>query len=93
MRYDNCRCANVLPQVVCRRDHVLFTLIVLVCALWCPSISYFAFVLFFVVLLPVPVHLLLTLRYSLTFIAEVDVNTNDVPSNSMRTSGNETVMD
>jgi hypothetical protein len=35
----------------------------------------------------------LLLRYSLTFIVDVDVNTNDVPSNSMHTSGNETVRD
>jgi hypothetical protein len=32
-------------------------------------------------------------RYSLTFIVEVDVNTNGVPINSMRTSGDETVID
>jgi hypothetical protein len=30
---------------------------------------------------------------ALTFIVEVDVSTNDAPSNSIRTSGNETVMD
>ena len=98
MRYDNCRCANVLPQVVCRRDHVLFTLIVFVCALWCPSISYFAFVLFFVVLLPVPLDCPFIIApegisNSLTFIVEVDINTNDVPSNSVSTSGNEMEMD
>ena len=26
-----------LPPVVCRRAHVLFTLFVLACALWCPT--------------------------------------------------------
>jgi hypothetical protein len=29
--------SSSLPPVVCSRDHVLFTLFVIVCALWCPT--------------------------------------------------------
>ena len=36
-----------LPPVVCRRAHVLFTLFVLVCALWCPTHIVLWFFLFF----------------------------------------------
>ena len=65
MRYDHCRCANCIPKIVCRRAHVLVTLIVLVCAQGCPSISDFAFVLFFVVLLPIPLVCLFIIARSI----------------------------
>jgi hypothetical protein len=32
-----CLFASSLPPVVCRRDHVLFTLFVFVCVKWCPT--------------------------------------------------------
>jgi hypothetical protein len=54
--------------VVCRRDHVLFTLFVFVCVLWCPTniVLCFCFVLCCQFLWIV--HFWLSLRCSLTFI-------------------------
>jgi hypothetical protein len=63
--------SSSLPPVVCRRTHVLFTLYVFVCGLWCIT---YIFALFFSVLCTLRyqflwiVHFWLSLRYSLTFI-------------------------
>ena len=63
-----------LPSVVCRRDHVLFTLFVLACMWWCPACVMLCICFVFLCLVyPVlPVYLdcpfVISLRCSLTFI-------------------------
>ena len=64
-----------LPPVVCKRVHVLLTLFA--CALWCPThIVLWFFALFFFVLCTLflrflrIIHILLSFRYSLTFITD-----------------------
>ena len=37
LRFPHAKDVRSLPQVVCRRVHILFTLFVLACALWCPT--------------------------------------------------------
>ena len=63
-----------LPSVVCRRDHVMFTLFVLACMWWCPArvMLCICFVFLCLVYPVLPVYLdcpfLIFLRCSLTFI-------------------------
>jgi hypothetical protein len=71
-----------LPPVVCRRDRVLFSLLVFVCTLWCPThiVLCFSFVCLRLVypMLPFSLDLdhpffLLFLRYSLAFIIYIQI--------------------
>ena len=65
---------------VCRMIHVLFTLFVFVCALWCSTNIVSCYVLLFFVLSTLCcqflwiVHLWLPLRYSLTFMSKLFVS-------------------
>ena len=69
-----------LYVLVCRSAHVLFTLFVFACALWCPTHIVFCFVSFFFVLCTLCcqflwiVHIWLPLRYSLAFISHIVVS-------------------
>ena len=58
---------SYLPSAVCRRDHVLLTLVVFACMLWCPARVVLS--LYFVFLcLVYPVLIIFSLWCSLTFM-------------------------